>query len=195
VHGGSSLTELVVILDVLQTYSSFGDPGKGGARIKSSEILEALAIYAIESGGANEAHCLLDETLVIWGGEFGRTPTAEGTDGREHHPFGFTMWLAGGGVKGGLASTYPIDLSLCWTGLSIDGRVWQRGEGPTDIARSASKRCTRQTGAKRRAQVLFFFSCDSLASLFRRAHPLPTLATTVFCFDGKTPDLIVVGDE
>ena len=46
---------------------------------------------------------LLDDTLVVWGGEFGRTPTAEGTDGREHHPFGFTMWLAGGGVKGGLA--------------------------------------------------------------------------------------------
>ena len=45
---------------------------------------------------------LLDETLVVWGGEFGRTPTAEGGDGREHHPFGFTMWLAGGGVKGGL---------------------------------------------------------------------------------------------
>jgi len=44
---------------------------------------------------------LLDETLVIWGGEFGRTPTAEGTNGREHHPFGFSMWLAGGGVKGG----------------------------------------------------------------------------------------------
>jgi hypothetical protein len=46
---------------------------------------------------------LLDETLVVWGGEFGRTPTAEGNDGREHHPFGFTMWMAGGGVKGGLA--------------------------------------------------------------------------------------------
>lgn len=46
---------------------------------------------------------LLDETLVVWGGEFGRTPTAEGKDGRDHHPFGFTMWLAGGGVRGGLA--------------------------------------------------------------------------------------------
>ena len=44
---------------------------------------------------------MLEETLVVWGGEFGRTPTAEGTDGREHHPFGFTMWLAGGGIKGG----------------------------------------------------------------------------------------------
>jgi len=48
------------------------------------------------------ARGLLDETLVVWGGEFGRTPTAEGTDGREHHPFGFTMWLAGGGIKGGM---------------------------------------------------------------------------------------------
>jgi hypothetical protein len=46
---------------------------------------------------------LLDETLIVWGGEFGRTPTAEGTDGREHHPFGFTMFLAGGGIKGGMA--------------------------------------------------------------------------------------------
>ena len=45
---------------------------------------------------------LLDETLVLWGGEFGRTPTAEGTNGREHHPVGFTMWMAGGGIRGGM---------------------------------------------------------------------------------------------
>jgi hypothetical protein len=45
---------------------------------------------------------LLRDTLVIWGGEFGRTPTAESADGREHHPFGFSMWMAGGGVKGGI---------------------------------------------------------------------------------------------
>lgn len=47
---------------------------------------------------------LLDSTLVLWGGEFGRTPTAENaeqTDGRAHHPRGYTMWLAGGGVKAG----------------------------------------------------------------------------------------------
>ncbi len=49
-----------------------------------------------------KARGLLDDTLVIWGGEFGRTPTGEGGNGREHHPFGFTMWLAGGGVKGGI---------------------------------------------------------------------------------------------
>jgi len=46
---------------------------------------------------------LLEDTIVLWGGEFGRTPTAEGNDGREHHPFGFTMWLAGAGIRGGLA--------------------------------------------------------------------------------------------
>ena len=44
---------------------------------------------------------LLRDTLVLWGGEFGRTPTAEGTNGRDHNPEGFTVWLAGGGVKGG----------------------------------------------------------------------------------------------
>lgn len=44
---------------------------------------------------------LLDSTLVIWGGEFGRTPMAQGSDGRDHNPFGFTVWMAGGGVKGG----------------------------------------------------------------------------------------------
>ena len=48
-----------------------------------------------------KARGLLEDTLVWWGGEFGRTPTAE-ADGRDHNPEGFTMWLAGGGVKGGL---------------------------------------------------------------------------------------------
>jgi hypothetical protein len=44
---------------------------------------------------------LLDETLVLWAGEFGRTPVAQGTDGRDHNPHGYTVWLAGGGVKAG----------------------------------------------------------------------------------------------
>jgi hypothetical protein len=48
-----------------------------------------------------KARGLLQDTLVLWGGEFGRTPTAQGNDGRDHNPEGFTMWLAGGGVKGG----------------------------------------------------------------------------------------------
>jgi len=46
---------------------------------------------------------LLQDTLVMWGGEFGRTPTAQGNNGRDHNPHGFTMWFAGAGVKGGMA--------------------------------------------------------------------------------------------
>lgn len=48
-----------------------------------------------------KARGLLDETLVWWSGEFGRTPFAQGVDGRDHNPFGFTCWLAGGGVRRG----------------------------------------------------------------------------------------------
>jgi hypothetical protein len=48
-----------------------------------------------------KARGLLEHTLVVWGGEFGRTPFAQGSDGRDHNPFGFTMFLAGGGVKAG----------------------------------------------------------------------------------------------
>ena len=48
-----------------------------------------------------KARGLLDSTLIIWGGEFGRTPTSEGADGRDHSPYGYTVWMAGGGIKGG----------------------------------------------------------------------------------------------
>jgi hypothetical protein len=48
-----------------------------------------------------KARGLLDCTLVVWAGEFGRTPMAQGADGRDHNPYGFTIWLAGGGTKGG----------------------------------------------------------------------------------------------
>jgi len=49
-----------------------------------------------------KARGLLDSTLVIWAGEFGRTPFAQGTDGRDHNPYGFSIWMAGGGMKGGM---------------------------------------------------------------------------------------------
>ncbi len=48
-----------------------------------------------------KARGLLESTLVVWGGEFGRTPMAQGSDGRDHNPYGFTIWMAGGGIKGG----------------------------------------------------------------------------------------------
>jgi uncharacterized protein (DUF1501 family) len=55
---------------------------------------------------------LLAQTLVVWGGEFGRTPMAEKGNGRDHNPYGFTIWLAGGGAKGGriVGSTDPLGL-------------------------------------------------------------------------------------
>ncbi|QDT89893.1 DUF1501 domain-containing protein [Gimesia algae] len=55
---------------------------------------------------------LLDETLVVWGGEFGRTPMSEKGTGRDHNPTGFTMWMAGGGVKGGQTIGTTDELGL-----------------------------------------------------------------------------------
>lgn len=55
---------------------------------------------------------LLDDTLVIWGGEFGRTPMSEQGNGRDHNPTGFTMWMAGGGVRGGQMIGTTDDLGL-----------------------------------------------------------------------------------
>lgn len=53
---------------------------------------------------------LFEETLVVWAGEFGRTPFAQGSDGRDHNPFGFSVWIAGGGVKGGTTYGATDDL-------------------------------------------------------------------------------------
>jgi len=55
---------------------------------------------------------LLDETLVVWGGEFGRTPMNEGTDGRDHNPYGFSMFLAGGGIKAGITHGITDEFGL-----------------------------------------------------------------------------------
>ncbi|MDF1838431.1 MAG: DUF1501 domain-containing protein [Planctomycetota bacterium] len=64
---------------------------------------------------------MLDDTLVIWGGEFGRTPYAQGSDGRDHNNRGFTTWMAGGGVKGGLSygSTDELGIEAVAGRLSI----------------------------------------------------------------------------
>ena len=53
---------------------------------------------------------LFEETLIVWAGEFGRTPFAQGSDGRDHNPFGFSVWLAGGGIKGGTTYGATDDL-------------------------------------------------------------------------------------
>ena len=68
-----------------------------GLRINSEGVDQPMAclIKDLKQRG------LLDSTLVVWASEFGRTPLAQGKDGRDHHPFAFTMWMAGGGVRGG----------------------------------------------------------------------------------------------
>jgi len=66
-----------------------------------------------------KARGLFDETLIVWGGEFGRTPTAQGDKGRNHHATGFSMWLAGGGVKGGMAYGATDELGV----KAVDNRM------------------------------------------------------------------------
>ncbi|HXH61439.1 MAG TPA: DUF1501 domain-containing protein, partial [Fimbriimonadaceae bacterium] len=70
-------------------------------RCRQTEVAAAALIKDLKRRG------MLDETLVVWGGEFGRTPMNEGRNGstfkgRDHHPHAYTVWMAGGGVKGGL---------------------------------------------------------------------------------------------
>lgn len=69
----------------------------------SNHSLNAKAVDQPIAGLLKDLKCrgMLDETLVIWAGEFGRTPFAQGTVGRDHNPFGFTIWMAGGGVRPG----------------------------------------------------------------------------------------------
>jgi hypothetical protein len=62
---------------------------------------------------------LLESTLVVWGGEFGRTPMSESGNGRDHNPYGFTTWLAGGGIKGGVTYGATDDIGL----YAVENRV------------------------------------------------------------------------
>ncbi|HVJ82096.1 MAG TPA: DUF1501 domain-containing protein, partial [Planctomycetia bacterium] len=78
-------------------WDQHGDLKKGHAK-NALEVDKPIAGLLADL----KARGLLKDTLVFWGGEFGRTPTAQGTDGRDHNPEGFTIWLAGGGVKGGI---------------------------------------------------------------------------------------------
>ncbi|HZT78657.1 MAG TPA: DUF1501 domain-containing protein [Gemmataceae bacterium] len=73
------------------------------SNLRGGHTANALAVDKPIAGLLRDlkARGLLDTTLVLWGGEFGRTPFAQGSDGRDHNPFGFTVWLAGGGVKAG----------------------------------------------------------------------------------------------
>lgn len=82
--------------DSLVQWDQHSDLKKGHAK-NAREVDKPIAglLHDLKSRG------LLEDTLVLWGGEFGRTPTAEAADGRDHNPEGFTVWMAGGGVKAG----------------------------------------------------------------------------------------------
>jgi hypothetical protein len=87
---------------VVQVFSGSGQPWDNHDDIANHRSLAqqtdqpiAMLLRDLKERG------LLDDTLVLWGGEFGRTPTSEGSKGRDHNNHGFTVWLAGGGVKGG----------------------------------------------------------------------------------------------
>jgi hypothetical protein len=88
----------------VQIYQGCGGAGwdtHGDNHRRQSEMMQAIDRGAAALVADLRSRGLLDETLVIWGGEFGRTPTTEGKNGRDHSPYGFSMWLAGGGVRAG----------------------------------------------------------------------------------------------
>lgn len=78
------------------TWDQHGDLKKGHEK-NALDTDQAVAALITDL----KARGLFDETLIVWAGEFGRTPHSAGRDGRDHHPEGFTVWLAGGGIKGG----------------------------------------------------------------------------------------------
>jgi hypothetical protein len=97
---------------VVEVYSPVNWDHHEKIRAKLPENCAATDLPAAALIKDLKARGLLDDTLVVWTGEFGRTPTAEGNDGRDHHPHGFSLWMAGGGVKGGL--TYGATDEFGW---------------------------------------------------------------------------------
>ena len=89
------------------TWDQHGDLKKGHEKnaLDTDQAIAAL-IKDLKARG------LFDETLIVWAGEFGRTPHSAGRDGRDHHPEGFTVWLAGGGIKGGTIYGATDDLGM-----------------------------------------------------------------------------------
>jgi hypothetical protein len=88
---------------MVQVYTGGGQPWDDHSNIadhakKAMDTDQAIAALILDL----KAHGLFEETLILWGGEFGRTPASEGSKGRDHNNHGFSVWMAGGGVKGGM---------------------------------------------------------------------------------------------
>ena len=98
----------------VQLYSGTGSKWDAHSKIEQNHTALCRATDKPIAGLLRDlkARGLLDSTLVIWGGEFGRTPMSEKGDGRDHNPTGFTMWMAGGGVKGGQVIGETDELGL-----------------------------------------------------------------------------------
>jgi uncharacterized protein (DUF1501 family) len=96
-----------------QPWDDHGDIANHRQHAKKSDQATAALITDLKSRG------LLEDTLVVWGGEFGRTPTAEGSKGRDHNNLGFSMWLAGGGVKGGYVHGATDEIGFS----AVEGKV------------------------------------------------------------------------
>jgi uncharacterized protein (DUF1501 family) len=98
----------------VQLYSGTGSKWDAHSKIEQNHSELCRAVDKPIAGLLKDlkARGLLDSTLVLWGGEFGRTPMSEKGDGRDHNPTGFTMWMAGGGVKGGQVIGETDELGL-----------------------------------------------------------------------------------
>ena len=98
----------------VQLYSGAGSKWDQHSKLESGHTRNCRAVDKPIAGLLKDlkARGLLDETLVVWGGEFGRTPQSEKGDGRDHNPTGFTMWMAGGGVRGGQVIGSTDELGL-----------------------------------------------------------------------------------
>jgi hypothetical protein len=92
----SCLTEGIGAGGAANPWDQHGDLARGHGKM-GEQVDQPIAglIKDLDQRG------LLDETLIVWAGEFGRTPFSQGSNGRDHNPYGFSVWLAGGGVKGG----------------------------------------------------------------------------------------------
>jgi hypothetical protein len=98
----------------VQLYSGAGSKWDAHADIENNHARNCRAMDGPVAGLLKDLkrRGLLDQTLVVWGGEFGRTPMSEKGNGRDHNPYGFTMWMAGGGVKPGVVLGSTDDLGL-----------------------------------------------------------------------------------
>jgi hypothetical protein len=98
----------------VQLYSGSGSKWDAHANVEGNHALHCRETDRPIAGLLKDLkrRGLLDNTLVIWGGEFGRTPMSESGNGRDHNPWGFTTWMAGGGIKGGVTYGATDEIGL-----------------------------------------------------------------------------------